>query len=139
MQKLLPFLVLACTAVHIAPASEQPGNHVDLTTAILSFMSRTELCLNACRDAESLKAAVPQLKELKAECDKLASIQRALPEPTIQDYMAVQKHMATFNTIWKAIRTHIERLEEEKIMTQEVRDILFIAPPDADTATPPIQ
>lgn len=129
MKNLLLAIIFASSAW---ASSEQalPANHVDLTSSIIEFLSRTELCLNSCRDDESAKAAVSQLQQLKAECDKLVEIQQNLPEPTIQDYMAVQNQMEAFNTVWNAIRDHIERLEADKIMTQEMRDILHIAPPD---------
>ncbi|MBR3903725.1 MAG: hypothetical protein IKJ29_08720 [Akkermansia sp.] len=112
-----------------APAQELPANHVDLTDSILDFLSRTELCLNSCNDAQSIEAALPQLQQLSEECGKLVDAQRALPEPTVQDYMAVQNKMEAFTTIWNAIRAHIERLEENKLMTPELREILRVAPP----------
>ncbi|MBQ2868591.1 MAG: hypothetical protein IJE88_01040 [Akkermansia sp.] len=104
-----------------------PANHVDMTTTIIEFLSRTELCLNTCRDEASVKAAIPQLQELKQECDKIVEAQRALPEPTIQDYMAVQNQVEAFNTVWNAIRDHIERLEQEQLLSDEMRNILHIA------------
>ena len=76
-----------------------PANHVDMTSAILDFLSRTELCLNSCRDADSAAKAIRQLEELKQECDRLVETQRQLPEPTVQDYMAVQNQMEAFNTL----------------------------------------
>ncbi len=112
-----------------ATARELPSNHVDLTDSILDFLSRTELCLNSCNDEQSIAAALPQLQQLKEECGRLVDAQRALPEPTVQDYMAVQNKMEAFNTIWNAIRNHIERLEDNKLMTPELREILRIAPP----------
>lgn len=112
-------------------AQEMAGNHVDLTSNIIDFLSRTEICLNSCRDAESVNAAIPQLQQLKQECEKLVEVQRSLPEPTIQDYMAVQNQMGDFSTIWNAIRDHIERLEAENLMTAEMRQILHIAPASA--------
>lgn len=109
-------------------AAPMPTNHVDMTATIIEFLSRTELCLNSCRDDASAKAAIPQLQELKNECDRIVEAQRALPEPTIQDYMAVQNQMEAFNTIWNAIRDHIERLEQEQLLSKEMREILHIAP-----------
>lgn len=125
------FILATLLIASVATAQDQavPSNHVDLTTTIIDFLSRTELCLNSCRDEASAKAAVPQLQKLKKECDSIVETQKKLPEPTIQDYMAVQNQMGAFNTVWKAIRDHIERLEQEKLMTQELRDILHIAPP----------
>lgn len=105
-----------------------PTNHVDMTNAVLDFLSRTELCLNSCRDAATTAEAIPQLKELKEECAQLVEAQRQLPEPTVQDYMAVQSKMEAFSTLWAAIRSHIERMEQEQILTPELREILHIAP-----------
>lgn len=120
---LLSFLSLSCLAEETGAAS-----HIDLTHTVLDFLSRTELCLNACRDAESVAAAIPQLRELEKECGTIVEAQRALPEPTVQDYMAVQDQMEAFNTVWDAICKHIERLETEQLMTEEMRHILHIAP-----------
>lgn len=129
MKKILCCSILGMNMM-FASAQEPPSNHADMAKAILDFLSRTELCLNSCQDAESAKAAIPQLKKLKAECDRLAAAQQMLPEPTVQDYMTEHNNAATFNTIWKAIRAHIERLETAQIMTREMRDILYIAPPE---------
>ena len=124
-------LSLVCACVGLCSAAEEaaaPASHIDLTYTILDFLSRTELCLNSCRDAESVKAALPQLRELQQECAHIVATQQELPEPTIQDYMAVQNQMESFNTIWDAIRNHIERLETEKLLSDEMREILRIAP-----------
>lgn len=126
MKKIL--ITLICAANALAAPVEVPANHVDMTAAILDFLSRTELCLNSCRDAASSQSAIPELNKLRQECEKLVNTQRELPEPTIQDYMAVQNQMEAFNTIWKAIRDHIDRLEQENLMTREMREILHIAP-----------
>ena len=120
---VLSFLSLSCLAEETRVAS-----HIDLTHTVLDFLSRTELCLNSCRDAESVAAAIPQLRELEKECGTIVEAQRALPEPTVQDYMAVQDQMEAFNTVWDAICKHIERLETEQLMTEEMRHILHIAP-----------
>lgn len=124
---ILTVIFVVCS--FCASAQNKQTNHVDLTTTIIEFLSRTELCLNACQDAASVQAAIPQLQELKKECDDIVETQKALPEPTVQDYMAVQQHMEAFSTVWTAICNHIERLEEAGLMTPEMRKILFIAPP----------
>ena len=128
MKHCLFTLNFALASLGTALAQDIADNHVDLTSNIIDFLSRTEICLNSCRDAESVNAALAQLQQLKQECDKLVEVQRSLPEPTIQDYMAVQNQMETFSTIWNAIRDHIERLESENLMTPELRRILHIAP-----------
>lgn len=129
MKKSILTLIFAFGAFN-ATAQDTPSNHVDMTGAILDFLSRTELCLNSCQDTESASAAIPHLLNLKQECEQLVEAQRALPEPTIQDYMAVQSQMESFNTIWNAIRGHIERLEQSRLITQEMRDILQLTPPE---------
>lgn len=128
MRRFLYSLILALSCVAFA-AQKLPDNHVDLTSCVLDFLSRTELCLGSCQDAASVQAALPQLKELKNECAQIIAKQQALPEPTVQDYMAVQNQMEAFNTIWNAIRAHIARLEESNLMNPELRDILRVAPP----------
>ena len=128
MKHCLFALNFALVSLGTALAQDIADNHVDLTSNIIDFLSRTEICLNSCRDADSVNAALTQLQQLKQECDKLVEVQRSLPEPTIQDYMAVQNQMETFSTIWNAIRDHIERLESEHLMTPELRQILHIAP-----------
>ena len=45
----------------------------------------------------------------------------------VQDYMAVQEYMAAFDSLWKAIRNHLSRMEMNGLITPEVRDILQIA------------
>ena len=124
------FLLILLSFVSFSCLAEESGatSHIDLTHTVLDFLSRTELCLNSCRDADSVAAAIPQLRELEKECGKIVEAQRALPEPTVQDYMAVQDQMEAFNTVWEAICGHIERLETEQLMTEEMRNSLHIAP-----------
>ena len=102
-------------------------NHQDMAEALMDFLSRTELCLNSCIDENSVKAALPELRKLASEADCLASAQAALPEPTVQDFMAVQHLMGDFNNIWTVIKKHIERLSAQGLLTDEFRQILKIA------------
>lgn len=122
------FSLLAAFSFSCFAAESPLPSHTDLTHTILDFLSRIELCLNSCKDETSVKSAIPRLKELQQECGRIVEIQRSLPEPTIQDYMAVQNQMEAFNTVWGAIRDHIERLETERLMSEEMRQILHIAP-----------
>lgn len=122
-----PFLLTLLLAGSVFAQAELPANHVDLSSAIIDFLSRTELCLNTCHSKESVQAAIPQLKELKAECQRIVEMQRSLPEPTVQDFMAVQHQMEAFNTVWNAIRAHISRLETQGLLTAEFCEIVGIA------------
>lgn len=123
----LPLLILLS-----APVAAQDGaapsasleSHRDLAHAITDFLSRTEVCLRGCTDAASIQAALPRLRELAQEARRLADAQAALPEPTMQDYMASQELALQFLPIWKAIRAHMERLERDGLMTDELRALL---------------
>lgn len=112
-------------------ASAAPSGHQDCALALLQLLSDTEICLNGCRDAASVQAALPRLRELKRQARQIAETQQHLPEPTSQDLLSMNQHLQRFNTLWDAIKEHIHRLEEAGLISQEMRDILCIAPPTA--------
>ncbi len=118
---------LVAIALVPAAAQEAPATHQDMAEALLDFLSRTELCLRSCTDAASVNAALPRLRQLAQEADKLAAAQAALPEPTVQDFMAIQDKMGLFDTICKAIQTHLSRLSEKSLITDEFRQILKLS------------
>lgn len=123
----LPLLILLSapvTAQDEAAPEASLESHRDLAHAITDFLSRTEVCLRGCTDAASVQAALPQLRELAQEARRLADAQATLPEPTMQDYMASQELALQFLPIWKAIRAHVERLEKDGLMTDELRALL---------------
>ena len=123
----LPLLILLSAPVTAQDAAAPPAgleSHRDLAHAITDFLSRTEVCLRGCTDATSVQAALPQLRGLAQEARRLADAQAALPEPTMQDYMASQELALQFLPIWKAIRAHVERLEKDGLMTDELRALL---------------
>ena len=119
---VLSFLSLSCLAEETGSAS-----HIDLTHTVLDFLSRTELCLRSCTDEASANEALPQLRQLAKEADKLAAAQAALPEPTVQDFMSVQDKMGTFDSICKAIQSHLVRLSEQGLLRDDFRQILKIS------------
>ena len=128
---LIPFLAAPLPAQEDAAQPAQPAapeSHSDLARALTDFLSRTELCLRSCTDAASVQAAMPRLRELAQEARRLADAQDALPEPTTQDYMASQELALQFLPIWKAIRAHLERLEKDGLMTDELRRLLQTGP-----------
>lgn len=120
--------IIPCALAATAPAAETapalPESHSDLARAITDFLSRTELCLRSCTDAESVQAAMPKLRELAKEARNLSEAQKALPEPTVQDYLASQSLAVQFLHIWRTIRSHRDRLEKDGLMTDELRQIL---------------
>jgi len=102
-----------------------------LAQATVDLLSQTEICLNSCRDEESVRAALPRLQELAEQAQQLTARQKALPDPTVQDYMAAQSLVADFQTLWHAIQEHLERLECEQLLSPAMREILRIAPSSA--------
>lgn len=125
---LIPFLAAPLPAREDAAQPAAPESHSDLARALTDFLSRTELCLRSCTDAASVQAAMPRLRELAQEARRLADAQDALPEPTTQDYMASQELALQFLPVWKAIRAHLERLEKDGLMTDELRRLLQTGP-----------
>lgn len=111
-----------------------PTGHQDCALAILQLLSDTELCLNSCRDAASVQAALPRFRELSERAHRLAEVQRHLPEPTSQDLISMNQHMERFNLLWGAIGDHIHRLEKAGLVSPELRDILRLAPPPCSAA-----
>lgn len=110
-------------AVPHAPAAE-PESHHDLARALTEYLSCVEVCLRGCTDAASVSASMPRLRELAAEARRMEQLQQQLPEPTVQDYMASQELALQFLPLWKAIRAHIDRLEKDGLMTDELRQLL---------------
>ncbi len=126
MKPLLLIPIAAVAAIQ-ATAQEAPATHQDMAEALLDFLSRTELCLRSCTDEASANEALPQLRQLAKEADKLAAAQSALPEPTVQDFMSVQDKMGTFDSICKAIQSHLVRLSEQGLLRDDFRQILKIS------------
>lgn len=121
------FIPIATIATFQAAAQDSPASHQDMAEALLDFLSRTELCLRSCTDSASVNAALPQLRQLAIEADKLAAAQAALPEPTVQDFMSVQDKMGTFDSICKAIQAHLIRLSGNGLLNDDFRQILKIS------------
>lgn len=119
------------------PAETQPTGHQDCALAVLQLLSDTELCLNGCRDAASVQAALPRFRELSERAHRLAAVQRQLTEPTSQDLISMNQHMERFNLLWGAIRDHIYRLEKDGLMSPELRSVLCIAPPSTQAPAQP--
>ncbi|HIX87855.1 MAG TPA: hypothetical protein H9976_01940 [Candidatus Akkermansia intestinavium] len=116
-----------------------PSGHQDCALALLQLLSDTEICLNGCRDAASVQAALPRFRELSERAHRLAEVQRHLPEPTSQDLISMNQHMERFNLLWGAIGDHIHRLEKAGLVSHELRDILHLAPPPAPAPAKPAE
>lgn len=138
---LLLFPALLCTAP--LRAQEQPtapeapaavDSHAELSDALVTLLRHTVATLEECRDAATVTAALPTLRTLRTEAAQLTARQAQLPEPTVQDYMAAQARANDFLDAKRAIQTHIARLQTEGLMSDEIREILGIAPETPSSA-----
>lgn len=125
---LLTMLALLCC---LSPAAELPATHREVSLRLIELLTDTSACLESCTDAATVQAALPRLKELAAQAAELKATQDKLPEPTTQDYMIDKELLGAFNTAWKTVRDHIDRLEKAQLVSPELREVLRITPPGA--------
>lgn len=128
MNRLTASVLLFPAALTCAAQEPAADTHQGIAESLVELLSHTELCLNSCTDAVSVQAALPQLQELAKEAAALSARQKALPEPTVQDYMASQVLAKDFLVLQRAIRQHLDRLQKDGLMTPELREILKTAP-----------
>lgn len=121
----IPLLLLPAICC-VAPA--QTDTHISIAHAVIDLLSETELCLNNCRDAQSVQSSLPRLRELAAQARKLLASQAMLEDSSVQDDMAASALVKDFSLLWEAIQQHIARLEKDGLMSPELREILCIAP-----------
>lgn len=115
-----------CVAMAQQETELTADTHQSLAKELVDILSQTEVQLRSCVDEQAVTTAIPQLLELSRRANQLQQRQKALPEPTVQDYMAAQSLVGDFNTIAQAIEEHIARLQREKLLTPELRKILHL-------------
>ncbi len=127
--KIHPYIcALIIPAAACYATTEQPDSHQSLAQEIINLLSETELVLSTCTDATSVEAALPKLNELAQQAQSIHSRQLRLPDSTLQEDISIAAHVQEFQLIWGAICGHIERLEKAGILSNELRDVLRIAP-----------
>lgn len=120
-------LASACCIAAAQPETEFTADtHQSLAKELIDILSQTEIQLRSCTDEQAVSAAIPQLLELSQRAKQLVQRQKALPEPTVQDYLAAQNLVGDFNTITQAIEQHIARIQAEKLLTPELKKILHL-------------
>ncbi len=103
-------------------------SHASIAQEIIALLSDTELVLNSCRDQESTAAALPELRALAARAHDIRTRQLSLPDSTLQEDIAIARSVPEFRTLWEAISAHIERMQSENLLSDELREVLRIAP-----------
>lgn len=117
-------LIALCSLPALHAQLEPAKTHQDYASALLDLMAETELCLAQCLDKQSTEAATPRLKKLSAQMNELSLILQDLPEPTIADYIAAEQQVGEFNTLWDAIKKHIQRLDDEGLYSEELLSVI---------------
>ncbi len=127
--KTLPYIcALIIPAAACYANTEQTDTHHTLAQEIINLLAETELVLSTCTDEASVQVALPKLQELAQQAQSIHSRQLKLPNSTLQEDISIATHVQEFQLIWGAICAHIERLEKAGILSNELRDVLRVAP-----------
>lgn len=124
---ILSACLLPAAICHAEPQDSAP-THQSLALELIALLSDTELALNSCRDAESVQAALPTFRELAKQAESIKQKQLTLPDSTLQEDIVISRNVQDFQMLWEAIQGHIDRLMSENLLSQELRDVLRIAP-----------
>lgn len=124
---ILSACLLPAAICHAEPQDSAP-THQSLAKEVIALLSDTELALNSCRDAESVKEALPTFRELAKQAEAIKQKQLALPDSTLQEDITISRNVQDFQILWDSIRAHIDRLMNENLLSPELRDVLRIAP-----------
>lgn len=117
------FILLPTIACAALPAAAQDTN-VSVAKELINLLSATEICLNTCRDAASVQAALPQLESLAQKAADIKAKQSALPPLTHAEDREITKLIPTFTTLTKAIDEHLQRLEASGLLSPELKAVL---------------
>lgn len=105
----------------VAAPAESTSPHVAMARELVDILSRTEAALDGCRDAESVSAALPVLREQRERLHRAAATQRELPDPDKEEIRTVNEQFADlFASLADKIRQHMRRLEDAGLATPEL-------------------
>lgn len=117
----LPFIGdLPKTSAH----QQELSPHVAVARELLDILSRTEILLQGCIDADSVRASLPALSEQRERMHEAVKKQGALPDPGDEETLAVGELAETFSSIVESIRRHVSRLRQAGLMSSELEAIL---------------
>lgn len=124
---LLP-AILCPVAVSAAPAAPEHDTHQLIAEDIVRLLEQTDLALASCTDEQSVKAALPRLRELSEEAGAIAMRQATIAPPIIQDDIAAAALADRFAALWQSIRRHVDRLAKAGLYSDDLQSILLIRP-----------
>ncbi len=104
------------------------SNHQELSKALLIILQKSKDSLSACQDKQSTQAQLSTLKSLSSDMRKLQSAQLNLPEPSPVDYVSTETYMKQFHQLWTDIKAELLRIDNAKLYSKELLDILKLLP-----------
>ena len=119
-------MTATCCMAMAEPTAPTTDTHQSLAIELVSILSETEIQLRSCTDEHSIEAAIPQLLQLKERATQLKERQKSLPEPTVQDFLAAEQLISDFNTLAQAIEQHITRLQQQNLVSPELKSVLHL-------------
>lgn len=126
--------ILKITTPFILAASvTAQDTNLSVANEIIALLSETEICLNLCRDAQSVNDVIPKLRELAVRACEIKERQNKLADLTPTEDREIAKLIPQFITLQKAIRAHLIRLNTEDLFTPELEEVLTSNPNFAPT------
>ena len=126
---------LATVGILCVATVQAQDTHISLANEIIDLLSETEICLNLCRDPQSVQDVLPQLQDLQKRAQDIKMRQSTLPDLTPEDDKKIAPLISTFITLQDAITAHLHRLSAEKLLSPELIRVLY--PNAAAAPTPP--
>lgn len=118
------FFLLPATVCSVVAVANAADSNISLANEIIDLLSATEICLNTCRDAQSVQAALPQLQQLAQKAADIKNRQAAMQNLTPAEDKEIAKLIRTFSTLTKAIDEHLKRIAASGLMTPELAAVL---------------
>ncbi len=119
-------LLLSSLSLHAVEEKKEITTHTQYSVSLVALLQKTLTSLQACQDAASTEAQLPKLREYQKEMDELSRALVRLPSPSAVDYVQAQDQLIEFNRTWRLISEEIQRLGREKLLSEELIEILKV-------------
>lgn len=130
-KSLIPLCACCCAVAQ--------DTHYSLANEVVELLSQTEICLNMCRDEQSVQEVIPHLEELRELAHQIKERQQALQDITPKEDKKIAKLIRTYITLDRAISEHLRRLSDEGLISEDLSRVLGVPmdiSPCAPTTTP---
>ncbi len=124
--KLALALLFSALPLHSVEEGADITTHTQYSASLVALLGKTLVSLQACQDPASTQAQLPILKQYQQEMDRLSRVLVKLPSPSAVDYVQAHDQLIEFNRTWRLISEEIQRLEREKLLSDELIEILKV-------------